>query len=99
MLSQAEATAAQAEATAAQAAATAAQAEASAAQAEAMLTRSEVRYLQTALLRLAGRRFGQVSENVARRVEATQDMSQLNSWFDQIADAGSLEETELGSQG
>jgi hypothetical protein len=89
----------QAEAMLSQAEATAAQAEASAAQAEAMLTRSEVRYLQTALLRLAGRRFGQVSENVARRVEATQDMSQLNSWFDQIADAGALEDTELGSQG
>jgi hypothetical protein len=75
------------------------QANATAAQAEAMLKRSEVRHLQTALLRLAGRKFGQVSENVARRVEATQDMAQLNSWFDQIADAGALEDTNLGSQG
>jgi hypothetical protein len=72
------------------------QAEANAAQAEANAILDERR---RSVLRLAGRKFGSLPPHVALRVEAAQEMGQLNTWFDQIVDAGSLNETDLGHSG
>ena len=72
-------------------------------QAEEVARRAEVNgalgEMHRTVLRMAERRFGRVPENVTRRVESSQDISQLNRWLDQVVDASALEETDLGEPG
>ena len=50
------------------------------------------------LVRLLGRRFGNVPSEVLRVVEATDDVDQLDNWLDRFATAQTLEELGIREQ-
>ncbi len=52
--------------------------------------RGEQRGKQEALLHLLQRKFGQLPSGIVERVEATVNIEQLETWFDQAIDANSL---------
>ena len=50
------------------------------------------------LVRLLGRRFGNVPSEVIRVVEATDDVEQFDNWLDRFATAQTLEELGIREQ-
>jgi hypothetical protein len=54
-----------------------------------------VRALQQALLRLLRKKFGKIPTGVTRRIEATQQVEQLEIWLDQFANARKLVEVGI----
>ena len=49
------------------------------------------------LIRQLRRKFASVSKKVVQKIEATNDLEQLDNWLDQVIVADSLAQTELGA--
>jgi hypothetical protein len=57
---------------------------------------ASVETLRHVVLRLLGRRFGEVPEKVQQRVEAIESQESLNELFERVLEAGSIDEMGLG---